>query len=43
MWVWTKYWLIMVQSMITGKTVVNFFGRTYIVSGNIVKRFGGKA
>jgi len=35
-----KYHMIMIQSMITGKTVVNFFGTTYLVSGNVVKRFG---
>lgn len=36
-----KYYLIIMQSVIQSKTVVNFFGTTYLVSGNVVKRFGG--
>lgn len=38
---WLKYHAIMLQSMITGKTAVNFFGTSYLVSGRTVKRFGG--
>lgn len=42
MFKWFKYWCIITLSMLTNKTVVSFFGSTYIVSGNFVKRFGGK-
>lgn len=35
---WVKYYFIVMQGLITGKSVVNFFGATYIISGNIVKR-----
>lgn len=37
---WTKYWMIRIQSELQQKTVVNFLGTKYIVSGRIVKRFG---
>jgi hypothetical protein len=35
---WIKYYLIVMQSIVSNKTVVNFFGSSYIISGNIVKR-----
>lgn len=38
---WVKYYLIVMQGLATGKTVVNFFGTSYIISGNVVKKFGG--
>jgi hypothetical protein len=37
---WIKYYLILAQATLTNRTIVNFFGARYIVSGNIVKRFG---
>lgn len=33
-----KYYVVIMLSVITGKTAVNFFGSTYAVAGNIVKR-----
>ena len=35
---WAKYACIIVLSVITFSTVVNWFGATYIVAGNVVKR-----
>ena len=35
---WIKYSLIILQSTLTDKTVVNFFGSTYVVAGNFVRR-----
>ena len=35
---WIKYYLIVMKSTLTKNTVVDFFGSTYIVSGNVVKR-----
>lgn len=35
---WVKYYLIVMQGMIQGKTVVNFFGSTYVIAGNFVRR-----
>lgn len=39
---WIKYYLIIMLSTFTGKTVVTFFGSTYAVSGNVVKKLGGR-
>jgi hypothetical protein len=38
MFKWIKYALIILQSDITNRTVVNFFGGTYVVAGNVVRR-----
>lgn len=35
---WSKWAIIILYSTITGKTVVNFFGSTYAVAGNVVKK-----
>lgn len=35
---WAKYMLIILTSELTGKSVVDFFGGTYAVAGNIVRR-----
>ena len=35
---WPKYVLIILWSEVTGKSVVNFFGSTYAVAGNMVRR-----
>ena len=35
---WIKYVCIRLKSNITDETVVNMFGSTYIVYGNIVKK-----
>ena len=33
-----KYFCIVMLSMLTCSTVVNWFGETFVVSGNIVKK-----
>jgi hypothetical protein len=38
MFKWIKYAAIILQSVIQQKTVVNFFGGTYVVAKNIVRR-----
>jgi hypothetical protein len=38
MFKWIKYPLIIIQSEIQQKSVVNFFGGTYVVAGNFVRR-----
>lgn len=38
MFKWIKYTLIVFQSELTGKTVVDFFGSTYAVAGNTVRK-----
>lgn len=35
---WIKYYIIIMYGLATNRTVVNFFGSTYIIAGNIVKR-----
>lgn len=40
---WIKYYCIVMTSTITGKTVVNFFGKSYAVAGNTVRLLGGKS
>lgn len=37
---WSKYLAIRAQGLITGKSVVSFFGTCYLISGNVVKRLG---
>lgn len=38
---WIKYYCIIVKATLTNKTMVYMFGNVYIVSGNVVKKFGG--
>lgn len=38
---WLKYCCIIVKATLTNKTMVYMFGNVYIVSGNVVKKFGG--
>lgn len=38
MYKWIKYTLIILQGEIQNKTVVNFFGGTYVIAGNFVRR-----
>lgn len=33
-----KYVLIVMISTITGKSVINLFGASYVVAGNVVRR-----
>lgn len=40
LWQSIKYVLIILKSELTGKTVVTFFGVSYAVAGNVVKRLG---
>ena len=35
---WIKWYIIILISIITKKTVVNFLGSIYVVAGNIVKK-----
>lgn len=35
---WIKYYLIIMQGVIQGKSIVNFFGSTYAIAGNVVKK-----
>jgi hypothetical protein len=37
---WLKYHSIKLIGLITGKTAVRFMGASYLISGNVVKRFG---
>lgn len=37
---WLKYYCIIVKATLTSKTMVYMFGNVYIVSGNVVKKFG---
>lgn len=37
---WIKYYCIIVKAILTNKTMVYMFGSVYIVSGNVVKKFG---
>lgn len=34
---WVKYYAIILSSIITNRTVINMFGSTYIVYGNVVQ------
>lgn len=38
MFKWVKWYLIILWSVFTGKSVVNFFGGTYAVAGNMVRK-----
>lgn len=38
---WIKYYCIIAKATLTNKTMVYMFGNVYIVSGNVVKKFGG--
>ena len=38
---WIKYYCIIAKASLTNKTVISMFGSVYIVSGNVVKKFGG--
>lgn len=38
---WIKYYCIIVKATLTNRTMVYMFGNVYIVSGNVVKKFGG--
>lgn len=38
MWKWIKYYLIIMKSVITNKSVVTLFGASYCVAGNVVVR-----
>lgn len=37
-WKCVKYFLIVAESTITGKSCIRLFGSTYIVSGKVVKK-----
>lgn len=37
---WVKWCLIILKSVITGKTVVTFMGSSYAVYGNVVQKLG---
>ena len=37
---WLKYYCIIVKATLMNKTMVYMFGNVYIVSGNVVKKFG---
>lgn len=37
---WVKWHIIVLISMVTQRTTVKFLGKSYLVSGNIVKLLG---
>ena len=42
MFKWIKYYCIITKATLTNKTMVYMFGDVWIVSGNVVKKFGGQ-
>ena len=38
---WIKYYCIITKAALTNKTIVYMFGSVWIVSGDVVKKFGG--
>lgn len=37
---WIRYVLVRMKARYTDKTVVSFWGSSYVVAGNVVKRLG---
>lgn len=35
---WLKYPIIILLSVVTKKTIINFFGSTYVIAGNVVRK-----
>lgn len=35
---WVKYYLIIMKGLVLRQTVVNFFGSSYVIAGNVVTK-----